>query len=64
MARPARIEPQTAYDHAREGAILVCAYEDREKCEDLNAAGSIPLPDLQQREQGLSRDKELIFYCN
>lgn len=64
MPQTPRIEPQDAHDHAQDGALIVCAYDDAEKCRGLHVPGSIPLQDLHQREDDLATDTELIFYCN
>lgn len=62
MPQAPRIEPKDAHDHAQDGALIVCAYDDVDKCRDLHVAGSIPLQELHRREDGLAADHELIFY--
>jgi len=42
-------------------ALIVCAYDDEDKCEELSLEGSITLAELRQRD--VSRERELIFYC-
>ena len=60
-----RITPQEARRHlaADPGALLVCAYDDLEKCDKYHLEGSIRLADLKLRESSLPKNTELIFYC-
>lgn len=65
MSEIERIEPQPAHQHSRESdALLICAYEDEDKCRDMALSGSIPLARLSGRERELDKGTELIFYCN
>jgi len=45
-------------------ALLVCAYPVYEKFLRFQLKGAIPLSDLHAKESSLSRDQEIIFYCN
>ena len=45
-------------------ALLVCAYADDAKFARYHLEGAIPLSALQARIGELSRDQEIIFYCN
>ena len=45
-------------------ALLVCAYADDAKFARYHLEGEIPLSALQARTGELSRDQEIIFYCN
>ena len=45
-------------------ALLVCAYADDAKFARYHLEGAIPLSALQARTGELSRDQEIIFYCN
>lgn len=42
-------------------ALLVCAYDDEDKCNKIKLEGAISLKGLQARH--LSPPQELIFYC-
>ena len=44
-------------------ALLVCAYEDEQKCQKINLQGSISLTRLESMAPTLAKDRELIFYC-
>ena len=44
-------------------ALVVCAYENPEKCEKIRLAGALTLNELQAMVTSLSTDRELIFYC-
>jgi hypothetical protein len=42
-------------------AMLVCAYEDPQKCRANNLEGSLAFQDFQNRQPG--KQQEVIFYC-
>jgi hypothetical protein len=44
-------------------ALLVCAYDDEEKCAALKIPGSLLLRSLSSRLGSLPKDQEIIFYC-
>jgi hypothetical protein len=57
-----RISPEEARRKVQSGqALLVCGYEDEEKCSRMKLEGAITLSQL--REMSAPRDRELIFYC-
>jgi hypothetical protein len=43
-------------------ALLVCAYEDENKCRMLNLEGSISLASFQSRVASLPTTQEIILY--
>jgi uncharacterized protein (TIGR02284 family) len=60
-----RINPQEARQHLRfnQGTLLVCAYDDEEKCRKYHLEGAISLKDFESRADSIPKDRELIFYC-
>jgi len=66
-ARDARVERVGAGEARRrvaEGrAVLVCAYEDEEKCRRLKLEGAHTLRELEAGMATLPRSQEIIFYC-
>ena len=59
-----RVSVDEARRKAERGeALLVCAYDDEEKCNRIRLDGSISLARLREMERTLPRDRELIFYC-
>jgi len=65
MTDAARITPATAKERVDAGqALLVCAYDDDEKCREKALAGAIPLSKLERQKGELDREWELIFYCS
>ncbi|TMQ16255.1 MAG: ArsR family transcriptional regulator [Deltaproteobacteria bacterium] len=59
-----RIDPHTARaDIASSKALLVCAYDSPEKCQQYALDGAIDLDELRRREPSLPRQQEIIFYC-
>ena len=44
-------------------ALLVCAYDDEDKCRQLRLQNAISLHDLQRRLDSVPHNQTLIFYC-
>ena len=44
-------------------ALLVCAYDDEEKCRKLRLENAVALHDLQRRVESVPHNQTLIFYC-
>lgn len=64
MADIERIGVDKARRRVKTGqALLVCAYEDEEKCRRLGLEGAISLASLGSRLPTLPKPQELIFYC-
>lgn len=50
--------------HLQDGsALLVCAYDDDEKFRQKHLDGALSMKELKAIEPTLSRDRELVFYC-
>jgi hypothetical protein len=45
------------------GALLVCAYEDEQKCNTIKLEGAISLRGLDSRLAALPKDRAIILYC-
>jgi len=43
--------------------LLVCAYDDENKCRQMRLANAVTLHDLQRRMDSIPRNQTLIFYC-
>ncbi|HEY3246044.1 MAG TPA: ArsR family transcriptional regulator [Phycisphaerae bacterium] len=64
MAEPARIQPSEARRKVQAGdALLVCAYDDDEKCRQNRLEGAISLNALQAQLPSISKNREMVFYC-
>lgn len=64
MAEPKRISPERARERVQSGAaLLVCAYDNEERCRRMLLEGAITLGELEARLPSLSPDQEIIFYC-
>ncbi|HSL84100.1 MAG TPA: ArsR family transcriptional regulator [Thermoanaerobaculia bacterium] len=62
MSNAERIDAERARERVRSGeALLVCAYEDEEKCRKLGLEEALTLAELQARD--VPRDRELVFFC-
>jgi len=44
-------------------SLLVCAYDDENKCRQMRLANAVTLHDLQRRMDSIPRNQTLIFYC-
>ena len=59
-----RTPPEEAFEEvSAQEALVVCAYEDEEKCHAHHIAGSLTLEDLERMLPSVPRDKKIIFYC-
>lgn len=64
MSDARRISAGTARTHVMQGdALLVCGYDDDQKCEKLSLPGAISFSELETRLPRLAKDQEIIFYC-
>jgi len=64
MSELLKIQPKEARDKILAGkAMLVCAYDNDEKFKKVNLEGAISLSELRVKEDSLSKDQEIIFYC-
>ena len=64
MTEPRRVSPEHARDAVQSGkALLVCGYDDEEKCRSMRLEGSITLRELEGRLASLPKDQEIVFYC-
>jgi hypothetical protein len=64
MPEVSRIGVQEAHREVTSGrAVLVCAYEQDEKCNQVALDGSISLTQFQQRLPSLPKEQEVIFFC-
>jgi hypothetical protein len=46
-----------------DGVLLVCAYDDADKCRQLGIAESIPYPDFKSRLESVPKSQEIVFFC-
>jgi hypothetical protein len=64
IIEPARVSPEIAYQKAESGqAVLVCAYDDDERCKRLKLDHAMTLYEFESNLMYLPVDKEIIFYC-
>jgi len=65
--QPEHVERVLAEDARRDveagRALLVCAYDDANKCRQLRLQNAIALHDLQRRADSVPHNQTLIFYC-
>ena len=60
---PIRIPPKEAREKAMAGStLLVCGYEDEEKCRPIALEGSITFNEFKQRLPNLSKDQDITFF--
>ncbi len=59
-----RITPEEARQKVQHGdALLVCAYDDQERCRNLHLEGAMDMQELQEKLPELDKEQEIIFYC-
>jgi rhodanese-related sulfurtransferase len=64
MAQATRIDPRETRKKIESGeALLVCAYDDEEKCNQMHLEGAMNLQELEEKLAEIPKEKELIFYC-
>jgi hypothetical protein len=66
MSPVERIAPEEAFEKVSTGeALLVCAYDDEEKCRKMRLDYALTLRELEEllRKGEVPRDRKLIFYC-
>jgi hypothetical protein len=64
MAEPARISAGETREKVVAGAaLLVCAYENDEKCRAVHLEGAVFLSGFRDIAASLPKDREVIFYC-
>jgi rhodanese-related sulfurtransferase len=64
MAEPIRTPAEIVRQKVTDGsALLVCAYDDEQKFQQLHLEGAISLAEFKSRTSALEKDQEIIFYC-
>ena len=59
-----RLDPNAARREVSGGrALLVCAYDDRQRCRSMMLDGAIDMDELQGRLPTMPKDQPMIFYC-
>jgi len=60
-----RVSASWTRDHlkGRPPMLLICAYDDEEKCRSIRIPEAISFRELNERLSSLPKDQELIFYC-
>ena len=65
--RPDEVERVSVEEARREvesgRALLVCAYDDEEKCRRLRLENAVSLHEIQRRVDSVPHNQTLIFYC-
>ena len=64
MAEPIRITTEETRQKVTAGtALLVCAYEDDERCRQMHLQGAMLFSEFTSKLPALPKDQEIIFYC-
>ena len=65
MTSATRVSPDDVRRRMGSGSrpLLVCAYDDAEKCRQVHLDGAIDMAELQARLPALSKEAEIVFYC-
>lgn len=66
MPEVERVSPKYVWDKIQSGTatLLVCAYDDAEKCNKVKLAGSTDLRSLKKRLPEIETTREIIFFCS
>ena len=61
----ARVSPSEVWTRLQESppALLVCAYDDENRCAAMKIPGSLLLRELDDRLRSLPKTQEIVFYC-
>jgi hypothetical protein len=61
-----RVPPSWVRERQRgnDPPLLVCAYDDEEKCRSIRIPGSLTRRELTEQLPAFSQDKEIVFYCS
>ncbi|MFW6415206.1 MAG: rhodanese-like domain-containing protein [Thermodesulfobacteriota bacterium] len=63
MSEIERISPREAAKKLKQGAWLVCAYENEDKCNSIHIQGTLSIKDFRAKLSDIPLDKGIIFYC-
>ena len=64
MTEPIRTPAEKVRQKVTDGsALLVCAYDDEQKFQQLYLEGAISLAEFKSRVSALEKDQDIIFYC-
>lgn len=63
MTEPVRLSPREVKGKVDSGSYLVCAYEDDERCRNLQLEGALTLNELRSQLPDLHKDAGIILYC-
>ena len=63
MSEIERISPKKTGERLKQGAWLVCAYEDQDKCNSIHIQGSLSIKEFRAKLTDIPLDLEIIFYC-
>jgi hypothetical protein len=64
MPEVPRISVQEARERVTSGrALLVCGYEDEEKCNKIKLESAMSFARFQATLPSLSKNQEIVFYC-
>ena len=59
-----KIDAQQVQDRLSSGdALLVCAYEDEQKCRSMRFGGALTLQEFERRKPTLDRSGDILLYC-
>ena len=65
MTEAPRVSPRYVRERMQSGAdtLLVCAYDDPEKCRSVGLEGSIDFGTFAQKLPSIAKDREIVFFC-
>ena len=66
MPEATRVSPSYVWDklHSSSDTLLVCAYEDAEKCRKFHLRGALDMQQFESRLLTIGKQREIVFYCS
>lgn len=59
-----KIDAQQAQNRLSAGdALLVCAYDDEQKCRSMQFGGALTLQEFERRKATIDRSSDILLYC-
>ncbi len=58
-----RLQAEEVRRRINDGAMLVCAYDDVDKCRKTGIDESIPYAEFKSKLDSIPKSKEIVFFC-
>jgi hypothetical protein len=48
---------------AGEDVLLVCGYDDEQRCEDVHIEGALTMSEFRRQQNQIPKNAEIVFFC-